>query len=78
MLPDEMMEMTLKYEKADKMNPPLERRAKLISEHELKKEVRKIKHEAESQEINTYVDAKLIEQVPLYVSEGEAPFKKHT
>jgi len=48
------------------MNPPLEKRAKLISPDQLKKDVRRIRSEADGQEIDVIVTATVMEKLPLY------------
>ncbi|MCF7860953.1 hypothetical protein K9M79_01815 [Candidatus Woesearchaeota archaeon] len=65
-LPDDVLKKTIEFEKSDKLNPPMEKRAKLISKAELKKETRKVKQMAEIEEIQTNVDSEQIENIPLY------------
>jgi hypothetical protein len=65
-LPDEILEKTRDFERSDKMNPPLEKRAKLISPDQLKKDVRRIRSEADGQEIDVIVTATVMEKLPLY------------
>ena len=65
-LPEDILNKAIEFEKSDKLNPPMQKRAKLISNKELKKETLKVKQMAEIEEINTDVDAKKIEQIPLY------------
>ena len=65
-LPDEILEKTKDFERSDKMNPPLEKRAKLISSDQLKKDVHRIRSEADGQEIDVIVTGTVIEKLPLY------------
>jgi hypothetical protein len=65
-LPDEILEKTRDFERSDKMNPPLEKRAKLISPDQLKKDVRRIRSEADGQEIDVIVTETVMEKLPLY------------
>jgi hypothetical protein len=46
-LPEEFSERTLEYERSAKLNPPQERRAKIIAEKELQRSVETIRKEAE-------------------------------
>lgn len=71
-LPDEILEKTLEFEKSDKMNPPLEKRAKVISPAELKKDARRIKAEADAQDIDVLAGGEMLEKLPLY--KKSAPF----
>ena len=65
-LPKEVLSSAIEFEKSDKLNPPIEKRAKLISETDLKKETKKIRQKAEAEEINIDADLKEIEAIPLY------------
>ncbi len=66
-LPKDLLNKTVEFEKSDKLNPPQEKRAKLISEQDLKKETKKIKQKAEAEEIKVDADGLArIEEVPLY------------
>jgi hypothetical protein len=65
-LPDEILEKTKDFERSDKMNPPLEKRAKLISPDQLKKDVHRIKSEADGQEIDVGATGAVMETLPLY------------
>jgi hypothetical protein len=65
-LPDEILEKTVEFEKSDKMNPPLEKRAKIISPVQLRKDVRRIRQEADAQDIDTGVSGAVMEKLPLY------------
>jgi len=65
-LPDEILEKTRDFERSDKMNPPLEKRAKLISPDQLKKDVHRITSEADGQEIDIGATGAVMETLPLY------------
>lgn len=65
-LPADILEKAVDFEKSDKMNPPLEKRAKTIPNQELKKEIKKIKQEADAKEINTKYGLEVIKEIPLY------------
>jgi len=65
-LPDEILEKTRDFERSDKMNPPLEKRAKLISPDQLKKDVHRITSEADGQEIDVGATGGVMETIPLY------------
>lgn len=65
-LPDEILEKVVDYEKAEKMNPPMEKRNKLIPLQKLEHEVKEISKEAEAREIDvTAVTRAKIETIPL-------------
>lgn len=65
-LPDEILEKTRNFERSDKMNPPLEKRAKVISADQLKKDVHRIRAEADGQEIDIVATGAAMEKLPLY------------
>ncbi len=65
-LPDEFMKKSVEFEKSEKMNPPMEKRAKKISNTELKKDVQKVKQEASAKDISINKDVEKIEEIPLY------------
>jgi len=65
-LPKEVLSSAIEFEKSDKLNPPQEKRAKLILEADLKKDTKKMKQKAEAEEINVDADLKEIEAIPLY------------
>lgn len=50
-LPPDMHEKVIEFEKADKLNPPFEKRAKAISITELEKSTKKIRIDAASKGI---------------------------
>ena len=65
-LPDEILKKVVEYEKAEKMNPPMEKRKKLIPIKELDHDVKVISKEAEAREIDiTAVTKEKIEDIPL-------------
>jgi len=65
-LPDEILKKVVDYEKAEKMNPPMEKRKKLIPIKELEHDVKAITKEAEAREIDvTAVTKERIENIPL-------------
>jgi hypothetical protein len=70
-LPDEILEKTKDFERSDKMNPPLEKRAKLISPDQLKKDVYRIKSEADGQEIDIGATGAVMETLPLYKTDDK-------
>jgi len=70
-LPDEILEKTIDFEKSDKMNPPLEKRAKVISPAQLNKDVRHIKQEADAHDIDVVVSSSMMEKLPLYKMEDK-------
>ncbi len=65
-LPDEILKKVVDYEKAEKMNPPMEKRKKLIPIKELEHDIKVIAKEAEAREIDvTAVTKERIETIPL-------------
>jgi len=65
-LPEEILKKVVDYEKAEKMNPPMEKRKKLIPIKELEHDVKVITKEAEAREIDvTAVTKERIENIPL-------------
>ena len=65
-LPSVILEKAIDYEKSDKMNPPVEKRAKAISNSEITKETKRIKQEAQAKDIEMDVESDNIEKIPLY------------
>jgi len=51
-LPEEIMNEVKEYEKAEKLNPPLEKRIKSIPVGEIEKDTQKVKREAEGRGVN--------------------------
>ncbi|MFA7695682.1 MAG: hypothetical protein WCX63_09120, partial [Methanoregula sp.] len=65
-LPEDILKKVVDYEKAEKMNPPMEKRKKLIPIKELEHDVKVITKEAEAREIDvTAVTKDRIETIPL-------------
>jgi hypothetical protein len=65
-LPDDILKKVVDYEKAEKMNPPMEKRRKQIPIKDLEHDVRVITKEAEAREIDvTAVTKEKIETIPL-------------
>ena len=65
-LPDEIKKKVVDYEKAEKMNPPMEKRKKLIPIKELDHDIKVIGKEAEAREIDvTAVTKEKIETITL-------------
>ncbi|AGB02923.1 coiled-coil domain-containing protein [Methanoregula formicica] len=65
-LPEDILKKVVDYEKAEKMNPPMEKRKKLIPIKELEHDVKAITKEAEAREIDvTAVTKEKIETIPL-------------
>ncbi len=65
-LPQDILDKALEFEKSDKMNPPIEKRAKRISNDELKRDIKRIKQESEAKDIDTKSNLEDIEKIPLY------------
>jgi len=65
-LPDDILQKVVDYEKAEKMNPPMEKRKKLIPIKDLEHDIKKITKEAEAREIDVAaVTRDRIETIPL-------------
>jgi hypothetical protein len=65
-LPEDIIKKVVDYEKAEKMNPPMEKRKKLIPIKELEHDVKVSTKEAEAREIDvTAVTKEKIEMIPL-------------
>ena len=72
-LPDEFAEKTLEYERSSKLNPPVERRVKIIADKELLKAVEVVRKDAEFLGIETAeAVAKTVRGMPLLKEEAEA------
>lgn len=67
-LPDDIMNEVKNYEKADKLNPPLEKRVKNIPVADLEKDTNKVKLDAEGRGVNIDAEAvsKKIHDTPLH------------
>ena len=72
-LPKDILEKVGEFEKAEKLNPPIERRSKQISAKELEQETTKLKNEAESKGINTQEStlSNRLNKLPLYTTDTE-------
>ena len=70
-LPKEILEKVSEFEKAEKINPPIERRAKQISAKELEQETTMLKNEARSKGIETEEGllSQRLNKLPLYSAE---------
>jgi len=69
-LPRDVLKKVLEYEQSEKLNPPQEKRAKLISGKELEDDGQRIKREAEAKEIAFPTSLhKTIESLPLNVDD---------
>ncbi|MGB8219980.1 MAG: hypothetical protein WCE46_06305 [Methanoregula sp.] len=65
-LPEDILKKVVEFEKAEKMNPPMEKRKKLIPTKDLEHEVKSITKKAEAYEIDvTAVTKEKIETIPL-------------
>ena len=71
-LPKDILEKVSEFEKAEKINPPIERRAKHISAKELEQETSSLKNEANAKGIVTEesVLSNRLNKLPLYTSES--------
>ena len=67
-LPKEILEKVVEFERAEKLNPPIERRAKQISTKELENDTNKLNTEADQKGILTQqaLISREINKVPLY------------
>jgi hypothetical protein len=76
-LPKDILEKVSEFEKAEKINPPIERRAKQISAKELEQETTMLKNEAKSKGIETEEGllSRGLNKLPLYTVESN-PEKK--
>ncbi len=72
-LPKDILEKVSEFEKAEKLNPPIERRAKQISVKELEQETTKLKNEAEAKGIFTQESllSNRLNKLPLYTTDAE-------
>jgi len=69
-LPRDVLEKVIEYERSEKLNPPQEKRAKLISNIELEVDSRKLKKEAEAKEIVFPTSIQQdIKSLPLYTGD---------
>ena len=72
-LPKDILVKVSEFEKAEKLNPPIERRAKQISVKELEQETTKLRNEAETKGINTQESmlSNRLNKLPLYTTDTE-------
>ena len=70
-LPDFILEEVINFERADKLNPPLEKRTKQIPVKDLEKDINKLEQEAKGRGINIDSEplADKINELPLYDNE---------
>lgn len=65
-LPDEILEKSIDYEKGSILNPTIEKRAKLIELNKLDKETKKVQKSLEIYNLNTNIKGNDIEKIELY------------
>lgn len=72
-LPKEILEKVSEFEKAEKLNPPIERRSKQISAKELEQDTARLKSEAEAKGIITEENllSSRLNKLPLYTTDEE-------
>lgn len=77
-LPKDILEKVAEFEKAEKINPPIERRAKQISAKELQQETEMLKNEAKAKGIETEEGllSRGLNKLPLYSAETNHEDKK--
>ena len=73
-LPKEVLDKVVEFERAEKLNPPIERRAKQISTKELENDSNKLSNEADQKGIVTKQSliSKELNKLPLYTEVGES------
>lgn len=71
-LPKDILEKAVEFERSEKLNPPTDKRAKLISNRELEQEVSKIKNDAMQKGIYTEEAhlSKGLNRLPLYTEDS--------
>lgn len=74
-LPKDILEKVNEFEKAEKINPPIEKRAKQINIKELEMDTTKLNNDANAKGIITEnaMLSKTIDRIPLYTSDIEDP-----
>lgn len=79
-LPKDILEKVSEFEKAEKINPPIERRAKQISAKELQQETDMLKNEARAKGIETEdgLLSSRLNKLPLYTTESNPEEKDQT
>ncbi|HLG34054.1 MAG TPA: hypothetical protein VI757_04180, partial [Bacteroidia bacterium] len=71
-LPKEILEKVIEFEKAEKLNPPQEKRAKQILTSDLEQDSQRIRREAEAKDILLLnEDGNIIKELPLYNEESK-------
>ena len=77
-LPKEFMDKVIEFEKSEKLNPPLERRAKQINVKDLKSDSERLESEANQRGIITQDSllSKELNKLPLYSTEHAKPKDK--
>jgi hypothetical protein len=77
-LPKELLDKVVEFEKSEKLNPPIERRARQISVKDLKLDSEKLESEANQRGIITQDSmlSKELNKLPLYTTEDEAARNK--
>ncbi len=77
-LPKDILDKVIEFEKSEKLNPPIEKRAKQISTKELESDADKLKTEATQQGIMTQdaLLSKELNKLPLYSTEPEPEVSK--
>lgn len=64
-LPEDMLQEAVHVEKSDKLNPPMEKRSKVISLQDSEKQLKRLKANAHGESIPTGDALKVIESIPL-------------
>jgi hypothetical protein len=79
-LPKDILEKVSEFEKAEKINPPIERRAKQISSKELQQETEMLRNEAKAKGIETEdgLLSNRLNKLPLYSAEATPEEKDQT
>lgn len=77
-LPKDFLEKVIEFEKAEKLNPPIERRARQISNKELEIEIRERKSDAEQRgiEMDESLLTKNLNKLPLYTDKPKEETQK--
>lgn len=73
-LPKDFLDKVMEFEKSEKLNPPIEKRSKLINTKELESETERLKSEASQKGILTQDNtlSREINKLPLYTVEDES------
>lgn len=70
-LPPDILAEAQAVERSSKLNPPLERRTKIIDNESLLKQANKVAGKAKTQEIDMDANLSLIESLPLHIADKE-------